>query len=225
MSYRTITIPAAVGDKPGIWIEPFPAKVFFCVAASGDFRVGVDGELPSAMVAGRGFGSSTGLKFSQLVFANDGTEEVTVTAWIADKEFASLAGVNSSVVTVEEKESFIYDLAIYPGIAGGLNPPVGVCTIPSLQSRDIYATLQIGAFLYKRIAFQVTNTTEGKDLRLMTIYGGGTSGRVIDLIRGGTTRFFGEQYSGQDWRLLNNSAAEIVCPITMIFDSKPVGLA
>jgi hypothetical protein len=225
LSYRTITIPAAVGGKPGIWIEPFPARVFFCVAATGNFNVGTDGNLPSPMSQGRGFGSANSLKFLQLVFTNDGSAEVVVTAWIADKEFASLAGVQSSVVTVQPEGVFIWDGSNYPGIPGGLNPPadIGLCTIPVSGTIDILQEILIGSFVYQRVGFQVTNTTEGKDLRLMTIYSG-FNGRVVDLIRGGTTRFFGAEYTSQSWRLQNNTSSAIVCPITLFMKQTPVSL-
>jgi len=206
---RDITVPAADASGPGIYTESAGGRFFTLLSASGPLRLRINQEETQSLTAGASIGPHP-QPIRSLVFYNAG-EIVTARIYLGDTPMSSTDVQN--VVTTSQADTFINT---------ALNPPDGTSlTIANNATVPMTAKRTIGGKTYKRRSFNVSNTTNGFDLKLCT-YDGANAQITIDLVQGGSVRFFGSDYEGVDLCLQNTSGGPIKAPVTEVLYSTPV---
>lgn len=76
---KTISIPAAVNGKNGVYNERFDLAGFFVASATGQFSVRIGNEALEAAQAGKSFGTNKGPALGRVTFENTGSNAVVIT--------------------------------------------------------------------------------------------------------------------------------------------------
>ena len=82
-----VTIPAAVGGIAGVFRTAAKFKIFACISTTGTYQAqGGLGDVATTIdQAGRGFGSSTGKTYGQIVLTNKTNADITSTIYLGDE--------------------------------------------------------------------------------------------------------------------------------------------
>lgn len=108
-SERVALIPAAANGSPGLAVDDSlqGSCIFYCINATGAFRVRADKRDALTGSSGKGFGNPKASTFKRLTFYNDSNVSVTVTYWVGDEEYKDQSVPSPSIaVPVRDQTSY-----------------------------------------------------------------------------------------------------------------------
>jgi len=192
---KTITLPAASGITPGVYVENLSgSKVFACISATAAFNIEFKGTGTFAFSAGQIYGQPNGSNLGAATFSNPTANAITITFYSGAENFVLTTPVSSSGAS-SNKDASTYTKGAGTTVVGAMS---GV-TCSGLDGT------------HQRKQFVVTNLDSTNPLSIKD-----NSGNVFDAVAAGTSKTY---FTNGVITVYNGNASPIQATIGEIFYS------